>query len=109
LSQDGFEFSKFIPKCIDPTYCLTDPPEPKYPTCSYKNPPLGTLRYMDGEVVTYTCNDPSELQNFSPIFWRKIFTKLQHWSRPRALPFIQMIFTNPNYHLCMNIYIYEVI
>jgi hypothetical protein len=60
-SEDGFEFSGFIPKCIDPTYCLTDPPEPKYPTCNYVKPPIGSLKYKDGEIVTYTCQNPSQI------------------------------------------------
>ena len=60
-SQDGFEFSKFIPKCFDPTYCVTDPPVPVYPTCDYRKPPLGSLRYKDGEVIVYTCQSPSRM------------------------------------------------
>lgn len=64
-SQDDIEFSKFIPKCFDPTYCVSDPPTPTYPTCDYVNPPFGTLRYMDGEIVTYTCQNSSKQQDFS--------------------------------------------
>ena len=56
-SADGYEFSNFIPSCIDPTYCITDPPVPTYPNANYQIPPNGTLKFADGEVVIYTCQD----------------------------------------------------
>ena len=60
---EGYEFSKFIPSCVDPTYCNTDPPVPNYPNANYKIPAQGTLKYGDGEMVTYTCQNPSKFQN----------------------------------------------
>ena len=59
-SADGFEFYGWIPSCYDPTYCETDPPVPALSTTRYRNPPLATLKYKDGEVVTYTCTNPSK-------------------------------------------------
>ena len=58
-SAESYEFSKFIPSCVDPTFCLSDPPAPNYPNANYKIPALGTLKFGDGEVVTYTCQNPS--------------------------------------------------
>ena len=58
-SADGYEFQGFMPGCIDPTYCDSDPPVPFYKNADYKNPPFGTLRYNDGETVTYTCQNSS--------------------------------------------------
>ena len=61
---------KPIPGCIDPTYCETNPPVPSIdgvpvePGSSasvlYKKPKKGSLRYLDGEIVTYTCNNSSK-------------------------------------------------
>jgi hypothetical protein len=59
-TAEGFEFRGFIPNCYDPTYCETDPPVPTLANADYKNPPLGTFKYQDGEVVTYTCQNPSK-------------------------------------------------
>ena len=61
-NAEGFEFSKFVPSCVDPTYCETDPPVPGYPNADYKIPDPGTLKYADGEFVTYTCQNPSKYQ-----------------------------------------------
>jgi hypothetical protein len=58
--EDGFEFRSFVPSCVDPTYCQTDPPIPFYGNSDYKIPPFGTLKYGDGEIVTYTCQNPSK-------------------------------------------------
>ena len=58
-SQDGFEFSGFVPKCIDPTYCLTDPPEPRYLNAIYEKP-TQPLKFGDGEIVSYKCKNSSE-------------------------------------------------
>jgi hypothetical protein len=58
-SAEGYEFSKFIPSCVDPTYCDTDPPIPKFRNANYKIPLLGSLKFDDGETVTYTCQNPS--------------------------------------------------
>ena len=45
-------------RCYDPTYCSDDPPMPKKDNTFYDLPnPKGSLRYMDGEVVTYTCKN----------------------------------------------------
>ena len=27
-SEDGYEYHSFMPSCVDPTYCETDPPVP---------------------------------------------------------------------------------
>lgn len=59
-SAEGFEFSGFVPSCYDPTYCETDPPVPDLKNANYKIPAAGSLRYKDGEVITYTCNNPSK-------------------------------------------------
>ena len=40
------------------TYCETDPPGPQLKNAIYKIPSIGTLKYQDGEVVTYTCKNP---------------------------------------------------
>lgn len=60
-TADGFEFNGFIPSCIDPTYCETDPPVPFYDNTDYRIPTFGSLKYQDGEVVTYTCKNSSML------------------------------------------------
>ena len=45
-------------RCYDPTYCSDDPPVPKKDNAFYDLPnPKGSLKYMDGEVVTYTCKN----------------------------------------------------
>ena len=45
-------------RCYDPTYCSDDPPVPKKDNTFYDLPnPKGSFRYMDGEVVTYTCKN----------------------------------------------------
>jgi hypothetical protein len=59
-SAEGYEFRGFIPSCVDPTYCDKDPPVPFYDNTDYKKPPLGSLKYGDGEIVTYTCQNSSE-------------------------------------------------
>ncbi len=59
--EDGFVFSKFIPSCIDPTHCDTDPPEPSPPNVVYIKPELGSLKYGDGEIINYKCQNPSRL------------------------------------------------
>jgi hypothetical protein len=59
--KDGFTFSKFIPSCIDPTYCDTDPPEPSTPNVDYTKPDLGSLKYGDGEIINYKCQNPSKI------------------------------------------------
>ena len=61
---------KPIPGCIDPTYCENNPPVPSIdgvPVESsssgrvlYTKPKRGSLRYEDGEVVSYRCNNPSK-------------------------------------------------
>jgi hypothetical protein len=56
--EDGFVFSKFIPSCFDPTYCETDPPEPSPPNVDYIEPELGSLKYGDGEIISYRCQNP---------------------------------------------------
>jgi len=61
-SAEGYEFRGFVPSCFDPTYCETNPPIPFYENANYKIPPIGTLKFNDGEVVTYTCQNSS-------IFW----------------------------------------
>ena len=57
---EGYMFQGFVPSCYDPTYCETDPPVPFYDNTYYTIPTLGALKYEDGEVVTYTCNNPGE-------------------------------------------------
>ncbi len=59
--EDGYVFSKFIPSCIDPTHCDTDPPEPSPPNVVYIKPELGSLKYGDGEIINYKCQNPSRL------------------------------------------------
>ena len=44
-------------RCIDPTYCSDDPPVPIKDNVFYDVPPKKTLKYLDGEVVTYTCSN----------------------------------------------------
>ena len=56
-SEENYEFIGFMPKCFDPTYCLKDPPIPRFENADYKIPSPGTLRYKDGEVVTYKCTN----------------------------------------------------
>lgn len=45
---------------MDPTYCDTDPPVPIYNNTGYIKPSIGSLKYQDGEFVTYTCKNPSK-------------------------------------------------
>jgi hypothetical protein len=59
-SAESYEFRGFIPSCVDPTYCDKDPPVPFYDNTDYKKPPLGSLKYGDGEIVTYTCQNSSK-------------------------------------------------
>jgi len=54
---EGYKFHRPIPKCIDPTYCSDDPPVPIKDNVFYNIPPKKTLKYLDGEVVTYTCSN----------------------------------------------------
>ena len=56
-SAEGYEFKGFIPNCFDPTPCVTDPPVPELRNAIYKIPQSGSLKYLDGEVVTYTCRN----------------------------------------------------
>ena len=49
-----------FPSCFDPTYCETHPPVPRMNNTEYTKPPIGSLRYNDGEVVTYKCLNPSK-------------------------------------------------
>ena len=65
---EGYMFQGFVPSCYDPTYCETDPPVPFYENTFYNIPALGSLRYQDGESVTYTCSNPSKYHN--------------HWNHP---------------------------
>ena len=58
--EDGYAFQNYMPSCVDPTYCLTDPPVPDYQNADYTIPKPGTLKYGDGEIVTYTCQNPGE-------------------------------------------------
>ena len=44
-----------IHRCFDPTYCYDDPPVPQRTNAFYDIPPKGTLKYLDGEAVRYTC------------------------------------------------------
>ena len=60
--EDGFEFQKMIPSCIDPTYCESDPPLPQINNVDYTQPPTGSLRFEDGEIIVYTCQDESEIK-----------------------------------------------
>ena len=53
---DGFDFVKYMPSCFDPTYCEDDPPHVS--NAIYNPPPKGTVRYKDGEQVTYICENP---------------------------------------------------
>lgn len=59
--EDGIEFQKMIPSCIDPTYCESDPPLPEINNVDYTLPPRGSLRYEDDEMIVYTCKDESKL------------------------------------------------
>jgi len=49
-----------IPSCIDPTYCESAPPLPQIDNVDYTSPSSGSLRYQDGEIITYTCQDDSK-------------------------------------------------
>ena len=53
---DGFEFTKYMPSCYDPTYCEEDPPHVS--NAIYKPPEKGTMKYKDGEQITYICENP---------------------------------------------------
>ena len=53
------EYQEF-PSCFDPTYCETNPPVPKMNNTQYSKPEIASLRYNDGEVVTYQCLNPSK-------------------------------------------------
>ena len=69
------EYRGFVPGCVDPTYCDTDPPttfdtdpptqlDPDDPQVFYRKPSRGSLKFDDGEVVTYTCTNPSKFVPF---------------------------------------------
>ncbi len=73
-SAEGYEFRGFVPSCFDPTYCETNPPIPFYENANYKIPPIGTLKFNDGEVVTYTCQNSSIFLVVSILFWWFLFT-----------------------------------
>ena len=73
--EDGFEFQKMIPNCIDPTYCESAPPLPQIDNVDYTQPPSGSLRYQDGEIITYTCQDDSKYISEK----MSIYTYLQHY------------------------------
>jgi len=59
-SVDGIEFQNYMASCFDPTYCLTDPPVPIYNNTNYVTPVLGSLKFGDGEQVTYSCKNPGK-------------------------------------------------
>ncbi|TRY71799.1 hypothetical protein TCAL_10551, partial [Tigriopus californicus] len=69
---EGFAFQGFIPSCLDPTYCLTDPPMPPKGVSSDPFPPLGEWKFEDQLELTYTCDHP-ELRfpndEFPPESW----------------------------------------
>ena len=51
-----------MPSCYDPTYCEDDPP---HVSNAYYNPPeRGTLKYKDGETITYICENPGMIASF---------------------------------------------
>ena len=50
-----------IPKCFDPTYCESDPPLPLIDNVEFTQPVTGSLRFEDGEIIVYSCEDESEL------------------------------------------------
>ena len=52
---EGYKFHRPMPKCFDPTYCYDDPPVPQRTNAFYDIPQKGTLKYLDGEAVRYTC------------------------------------------------------
>ena len=54
---EGYKFHRPIPRCYDPTFCPTDPPIPELENAFYQRPPLGTLKFEDGETVTYICEN----------------------------------------------------
>ena len=72
LAETDPEYQEF-PSCFDPTYCETNPPVPKMNNAQYTKPPIGTLRYKDGEVVTYQCEHPSNKENYSDIYTTHIY------------------------------------
>ena len=61
---------KAVPGCIDPTYCEKNPPVPSFDGIPvdrdssagvvYTKPKKGSLRYLDGEIVLYKCNNDSK-------------------------------------------------
>jgi hypothetical protein len=55
--QEGYEFQNFMPSCFDPTFCSDDPPVPVYQNIMYEIPAKGSLRFQDGESVTYVCEN----------------------------------------------------
>ena len=44
-------------RCYDPTYCPDDPPVPIRNNTLYNIPSKNSLRYKDGEFITYTCQN----------------------------------------------------
>ena len=59
---DGFEFTKYMPSCYDPTYCEDDPPHVS--NAHYNPPEKGTMKYKDGETITYICENPGMIALF---------------------------------------------
>ncbi len=59
-TAEGYEFSKYMPSCFDPTYCEEQPP---FLETAFMYPQTvlpGTFKFEDGEVVTYQCKNPSK-------------------------------------------------
>jgi len=75
---DGFVFSKFIPSCIDPTYCDTNPPEPSQENVEYTMPELGSLKYGDGEIINYKCRNPSKIGIIFMSEWKNHWIVVKH-------------------------------
>ena len=57
LIGDTVTFHRPIPSCFDPTFCYDDPPMPGLGNAAYDIPSKGTLKYLDGESVRYTCDN----------------------------------------------------
>ncbi len=60
---EGYEYTKYMPSCYDPTFCEKPPPAPTSAVMYPSTVEPGTYKFEDGEVITYQCRNPSKLDN----------------------------------------------
>ncbi len=83
-----------MPGCFDPTYCPDDPPVPQLQNAFYQIPPRGTMKFQDGEAITYTCENsiyrfPQDESITPKKDWSDQLTVVCGWENEWDPPYIQ--------------------